>query len=191
MLVQAVKEGVAINPLAARSIFWELKTTVADPAFEKEAWISATLLRCGDCGFTVGDEATVLFCPPELAPGAAKLPTSPVSEDAVLVTSLFVNSHRAAKGLEAVLLDATIMHLTSREASAVEAFGFRDARQAEELLREKPARIGLLPVETLESAGFMVVGDHPITPRLRLELPPAFDLLTAAAVEDLLARALA
>ncbi|MHC2799642.1 hypothetical protein FNY88_06655 [Corynebacterium guaraldiae] len=191
MLVQAVKEGVAINPLAARSIFWELKTTVADPAFEKEAWISATLLRCGECGFTVGDEATLLFCPPELAPGAAKLPTSPVSEDAVLVTSLFVKPHRAAKGLEAVLLDATIMHLTSREASAVEAFGFRDARQAEELLREKPARIGLLPVETLESAGFMVVRDHPITPRLRLELPPAFDLLTAAAVEDLLARALA
>ncbi|MHC2547989.1 hypothetical protein [Corynebacterium hesseae] len=191
MLVQAVKEGVAINPLAARSIFWEMKTTVADPAFEKEAWISSTLLRCGDCGFTVGDEATLLFCPPELAPGVAKLPTSPVSEDAVLVTSLFVKPHRAAKGLEAVLLDATIMHLTSREASAVEAFGFRDARQAEELLREKPARIGLLPVETLESAGFMVVRDHPITPRLRLELPPAFDLLTAAAVEDLLARALA
>ena len=47
MFVQAVKEGVAINPLAARSIFWEMKTTVADPAFEKEAWLSATLLRYG------------------------------------------------------------------------------------------------------------------------------------------------
>ena len=46
-------------------------------------------------------------------------------------------------------------------------------------------------METLESAGFRVERDHPITPRLRLELPPAFDLLTAAAVEDLLARALA
>lgn len=191
MLIEAVKEGVAINHLAARSIFWEMKTTVADPAFEKEAWLSATLLSYGECGFTVGDEATVFFCPPELAPGAAKLPTSPVSEDAVLVSSLFVKSERAAKGLEAVLLDATIMHLTSRDASALEAFGYRDARQAEDLLRDKPGRIGLLPVETLESAGFMVVRDHPITPRLRLELPPAFDLLTAAAVEDLLARALA
>ena len=39
MLIEAVKEGVAINPLAARSIFWEMKTTVADPAFEKEAWL--------------------------------------------------------------------------------------------------------------------------------------------------------
>ena len=107
------------------------------------------------------------------------------------MSSLFVKSHRAARGLEAVLLDATIMNLTSRDASAVEAFGYRDAGTAEDLLRDKPGRIGLLPVETLESAGFMVVRDHPITPRLRLELPPAFDLLTTAAVEDLLARALA
>lgn len=191
MLVESVKEGVTINPLAARSIFWELKTAVADPAFEKEAWISAMLFSHGDCGLTVGDEATVFFCPSEYAPGAAKLPSSPVSKDAAILSSLFVKSHRAARGLEAVLLDAAVMNLSSRDFSAVEAFGYRDAKEAEFLLREKPAFIGLLPVETLESAGFMVVQDHPITPRLRLDLPPAFDLLSDAAVEDMLARALA
>lgn len=64
MLVESVKEGVTINPLAARSVFWELKTAVVDPAFEKEAWISAMLLSHGDCGLTVGDEATVFFALP-------------------------------------------------------------------------------------------------------------------------------
>lgn len=191
MLVESVKEGVEINPLAARSIFWELDTEVTDPAFEKEAWISAVLLSAGDCGLTVGNEATVFFCPADYAPGASKLPTAPVSQDAALLSSLFVKSHRAARGLEAVLLDAAIMNLSSREFSAVEAFGYRDTKEAEFLLREKPAFIGLLSVETLESAGFMVVQDHPVTPRLRLDLPPAFDLLSAAAVEDLLAKALA
>ena len=71
MLVESVKEGVEINPLAARSIFWELDTEVTDPAFEKEAWISAVLLSAGDCGLTVGNEATVFFCPADYAPGAA------------------------------------------------------------------------------------------------------------------------
>ncbi|MDO5032198.1 hypothetical protein [Corynebacterium sp.] len=196
MLVESVKEGSVLNPLAARCVFWELggsvdKEGVTDAAFEKEAWISTTLLRFGECGFTVGDEATVFFSSPEFFPGAAALPTAPVSEDAVLISSLFVKSHRAARGLEAVLLDAAIMNLTSRGFTAVEAFGHRDAAQAEEIVGDKPARIGLLPVETLEAAGFLVHEDHPVTPRLRLELPPAFDLLSAAAAEDLVARALA
>ncbi|WP_293769481.1 hypothetical protein [uncultured Corynebacterium sp.] len=191
MLVEPVAEGTPIHRLAARSVFWEMKTTVADPDFEKEAWLSATLLSFGPCGFTVGDEATVLYCSPDLAQGAAKLPTAPVGSDAAIVTSLFISPARASRGLEAVLLDAAIMDLTSRDFPAVEAFGYRDRDEAARLLGSKPAFIGLLPVETLESAGFMVIQDHPVTPRLRLDLPPAFDLLTAAAVEDMVARALA
>lgn len=191
MLVQAVKEGTAINPLAARSIFWELKATVADPAFEKEAWLTAALYTFGDCGFTIGDEATVFFCSADLAPGAAKLPTSPVSADAAILSSLFVGSDRAGRGLEAVLIDAALVNLTARGFGAVESFGYRDAAAATALLGSKPARIGLLDTETLTRAGFEVVQDHAITPRLRLELPPEFSLMTAAAVEDALARALA
>lgn len=191
MLVESVTEARTLHALAARSVFWECAEPVADPAFEKEAWITTTSLSFGDCGYTVGDEATVFFCPPDLAPGAAQLPTAPVSPDAALVSSLFIKQSRALSELSAVLLDASIMNLTSREFPAVEVFGYRDHRAAQELLGRKPGRIGLAPIEVLESAGFKVTEDHPAIPRLRLELPPAFDLLTAAAVDDMLARALA
>ena len=180
-----------IHPLAAKSVFWELKTTVSDPAFEKEAWISAALILFGDCGFSILDEATVFVCSADLAPGAAKMPTAPLSEDAAFLSSLFIKPERAERGLESVLIDAAIMNLSSREFPAVEAFGYRDHAQARALLGSKPAFIGLPAVELLESAEFSIIQDHPITPRLRLELPPKFDLLTAAAAEDLLAQALA
>ena len=42
-------------------------------------------------------------------------------------------------------------------------------------------------VSILESAGFKIVADHPAIPRLRLTLPPEFDLLTAHEIADLLA----
>ncbi|WP_165242691.1 hypothetical protein [Corynebacterium lizhenjunii] len=191
MWVEPYSPGGPLHPQASKSVFWELKDTVADTAFEKEAWLLAMLVRVGECGFTVGSEATVFFCPPQYAPGAAKLPTAPVSADAAFLTSLFISPTRASRGLEAVLLDATIVHLITADYPAVEAFGFRDSAQATALLGAKPALIGLLPVEILESAGFKVVQEHPATPRLRLDLPPENPLLSAAAVEDLLARALA
>ncbi len=183
MLVEAVRSGTLIHPQARKSVFWEINTTVSDPAFEKEAWLSSTLLRFGDCGFTISDKATIFFCAPVYAQGHAKLPTSPVSEDAAIITSLFstpaVDLILDEPGLDAVLLDAAIMNLTARDFSAVEAFGYRDAAETTHLLGSKPASIGLLPVEILEAAGFEVIHDHPATPRLRMELPPTFDLLTA------------
>ncbi len=173
MQVTAVREGTPIHRLAARSVFWEMGADV-DP-FEKEAWISTTLLSFGDCGFSIGEDATIFFCSPDLARGIAQLPTAPVAPDAAVITSLF--STPAARAFAPLLLDAAVMNLTAREFSAVEAFGYRDYTRAEELLGHKPARIGLLPVDALEGAGFRVVADHPTTPRLRLDLPPVFDLL--------------
>lgn len=186
MLLTPVTDGSIINPLAARSVFWEIKTTVADPSFEKEAWISTTLLRFGECGFTMADEATVFFCSPDFAQGAAKLPTAPISADAAIITSLFLSPTSAGRGFEAVLLDAAIMNLVSRDMPAVEAFGYRDRDEVTRLLGVKPSFIGLLPVEPLESAGFTVIQDHAIAPRLRLDLPPESQRL--AAVEEMVAR---
>lgn len=180
---------------AARSIFWECGADicdVGDPAFEKEAWLSSTLLAFGDCGFTIGEEATVLFCSRDDAPGAQKLPSGPVSPDAAIITSLFIKPARADRGLEPVLLDAAIMNLSEREFPAVEAFGYySDPDAVAQLIGAKPDAVGLMSVEHLEGAGLEVIEDHPYTPRLRLELPPTHDLLSAAAVEDLLARAFA
>lgn len=205
-MLEKVTQATEMHSLARLSTFWELEAEeVMDPAFEKEAWLNSALLNFGDCGFTVGDEATLLYCSRDLSPGVIKMPTSPVSEDADIITSLFINPARAGRGLEAVLLDAAIMNLTQRGSSAVEAFGFYTGMHApnsatpdpvaldiaRHFLGTKPAYIGLMTVDVLQAAGFEVVADHPVIPRLRLELPPAHDLLTASAIEQLLAQALA
>ena len=128
-----------IHPQAGRSIFWELDpdaaslvTSSGDPSFEKEAWLTTTLLNYGPCGYSLERStheravATVLWCSRDYAPGCAQLPTAPVSEDAEVLTSLFIDRALAGVGLESVLLDATIMHLVDSDATAVEAFGWRE-----------------------------------------------------------------
>ena len=199
-----------IHPQAGRSIFWELDAEAAslvhdsgDPAFEKEAWLTTTLLDYGCCGLSlerstaVRAVATVLWCSRDAAPGCAQLPTAPVSEDAEVLTSLFIDPGFAGVGLEAVLLDAAIMQLVDADVPAVEAFGWRQdffSRADVDELLEGPvgsvlrsaSEIGLMSVAVLESAGFQVVADHPVLPRLRLELPPQHGLLSVAAVEELL-----
>lgn len=208
-----------VHPQAARSIFWEVDragvdfiSRNGDPNFEKEAWLSTTILNYGCCGFSIGSlgdrientpvvprsvVATVLYCSRADAPGCVQLPTAPVSEDAEVITSLFIDLGRTGEGLEAVLLDAAIMELVRKDASAVEAFGWREDHvedpdaPMDPMVREITERadeIGLMRVAVLESAGFQVVQDHPVLPRLRLELPPTQVVLSAEAVEQLLAR---
>lgn len=200
-----------IHHKAARSIFWEIDAETAtrvrakgDPSFEKEAWLATTLMNYGCCGFSISRRpaeraiATVIYCSPHDAPGASQLPTAPVSPDAQLVSSLFIDPGFAGVGLEAVLLDSAIMELVEKDASAVEAFGWREeiflqpntteliAGEVGTILAAAPD-IGLMTTADLESAGFKVVADHPVLPRLRLELPPQRDLLSAADIALLLA----
>ena len=89
------------------------------------------------------------------------------------------------------MLDAVIMDLVAAETPAVEVFGIRpDApvpEDAEEIVADT-ATAGLVAVSTLEAAGFKVVADHPVLPRLRMELPPARELLTEQALADLFNR---
>lgn len=196
---------------AARSVFWELEPDLArqvaesgDTRFEKEAWVSATLLSYGTCGYSIVDvdsvtekaSATVLFCSRELAPGARVMPTGPVSADAEIITSLFLDPGFENTGIEAVLLDAAIVELTRRGVPAVEAFGLALDCTTEDVaaLEEEHAEIyrngreiGLISELALRSAGFEVAEPHPVLPRLRLELPPAQGLLAAEDVEKLLA----
>lgn len=216
-----------MHPRAATSMYWECVHEVEDPRFEKEAWISSTMLSFGNCGFSIREDASIIYCAAQDAPGIAKMPTGPVSSDAAIITSLFVTSQRAGRGLESVLLDTTIMDLVERDFEAVEAFGYHDVGEEEDeifydrsdtesesdfdifnsasmsffadvnyeiarhFLGIRPDNIGLIPVSILQGAGFEVIKDHPVAPRLRLELPPSHDLLSAAAAEDLVARALA
>ncbi|MGV9859998.1 hypothetical protein ACWDTD_15285 [Gordonia sp. NPDC003425] len=95
--------------------------------FDKEAWISSVLLEWGTCGQVAIDAGTgvvvgtAFYSPPGRVPRSRSFPTSPVSADAVLLTSI-----RTEPGFEeaaGLLLDATLGDLIRRGVRAVEAFG--------------------------------------------------------------------
>lgn len=193
----------SVHPQAARSVFWELGDLDAgDPLLEKEAWLTTVLLTFGTCGFNLDAgsglrgraRATVLFCPPADAAGCARMPSGPVTADALVLTSLFVDPDLTV-GASHVLVDAALAELTARRTRVVEAFGYRDGVECSTLpgslvgLVADPQAVGLLPAELLAATGFEVVAEHPVFPRFRLELPPPNGLLSAAEAEELLAPA--
>ncbi|WPF66154.1 MULTISPECIES: hypothetical protein [unclassified Corynebacterium] len=189
----------SLLPRAVSSVFWELEPDSAarvrqrgEERFEKEAWLSSVLLDSPGCGFYMWEErplATLFYCAPAQAPGAAQLPTAPVSADAMLITSLHVAPGWEGMGMEAVLIDAAIMDMVTEDtAPAVEAFGLR-AEEAADPLLSQVEEMGIIGAEALEAAGFHVVSDHPVFPRLRLELPPERELLVAWEAQPLRAHA--
>lgn len=198
-------EHVAELPDPCRScVHWELEPAASasarrsgDPAFEKEAWLSATLLEWGSCGRVahVGGElaAFVTYAPPHLVPRSRLYPTSPVSADAVLLmTAAVLPGHRGG-GLGRMLVQGAAKDLTRRGVRAVEAFaaaapsGHEDDPGAPRRPdpADEPARGGAslpsarlgggchVPAAFLLEVGFEVVRDHPRWPRLRLELRTA------------------
>ena len=155
-------------------VFWELDPVAqdraveaGDTAFEKESWVSATLLDWGSCGkiaYVDGVPAGfVMYAPPVYVPRSVAFPTSPVSADAVLLMTGHVHPDFAGGGLGRMLLQGVAKDLTRRGVRAIEAFG--DERW------EKPACV--LPAEHLRSVGFKTVRPHHRYPRLRLELKSA------------------
>lgn len=157
-------------------VFWELAPHLREQAeeygdteFEKEAWVSSVLLEWGSCGRIIYCDGipagSVFYAPPAAVPRSAAFPTSPVSPDAVLMTSLEVLPEFRGGGLARVLVQAVAKDLTRRGVKAVEAFG--DMRPDEE------ERSCVTPAEFLTSVGFKTVRPHPRWPRLRLELRSA------------------
>jgi len=152
-------------------LFWELGP-LADPepppaeeaALAKEAWLSATLLDWGSCGkvaYVAGVPAGyALFAPPGFVPRALSFPTSPVSGDAVLLMNATVLPEWRGGGVGRMLAQAVAAELVPRGVKAIEAFGSTG-----------PATQGcLMPADYLRSVGFKTVRQHPVYPRLRMEL---------------------
>lgn len=138
-------------PKHARScVYWEVdpasirsdRDHLADPEFEKEAWLSMVMLEWGSCGQVAvqctaadtddgpapltGDEAClgyVFYAPPGVVPRARHFPTGPVSADAVLLTSLGVECADDNDTLPRTLISAVVNDLVRRGARALEAFG--------------------------------------------------------------------
>jgi GNAT superfamily N-acetyltransferase len=154
-----------------RCVFWELDPVArgraeeaGDTSFEKEAWLSSTLLQWGSCGKLVYvDDAPVgfsMFAPPAYVPRAAAFPTSPVSADAVLLAIVHIVPEFRETGLARVLLQSVAQDLIRRNVRAIEAFGSVGPLAGE----------CVLPVDHLLAVGFKTVRPHARWPRLRLDL---------------------
>lgn len=176
---------------------------LSDPEFEKEAWLSMVLLEWGSCGQVAvqcsdeetddgpapltGSEACLgyaFYAPPGAVPRARRFPTGPVSADAVLLTSLGIESGADGDGLSRRLISAVVGDLVRRGARALEAFAH--TTEVNELFEPGAATPQLRPVldvlgdcsveqcvldaDLLLDAGFVVVAQHRYFPRLRLEL---------------------
>jgi hypothetical protein len=179
---------------------------LSDPEFEKEAWLSMVMLEWGSCGqmavqcrdsevtdssddnpAPIGDNpclAYAFYAPPGAVPRARLFPTGPVSADAVLLTSLGVESGHDAEGLSRHLIAGVVADLVRRGVRALEAFGHTaevselvDPRMVPPELRPVVEVLGdcsvdqcVLDADLLQDAGFVVVTHHRYFPRLRLEL---------------------
>jgi GNAT superfamily N-acetyltransferase len=157
-------------------VFWELAPHLREQAeeygdteFEKEAWVSSVLLEWGSCGRLIYCDGipagSVFYAPPAAVPRSAAFPTSPVSPDAVLMTSLEVLPEFRGGGLARVLVQAVAKDLTRRGVKAIEAFG--------DMRPDDDERSCVTPAEFLTSVGFKTVRPHPRWPRLRLDLRSA------------------
>ncbi|BBZ46606.1 acetyltransferase [Mycobacterium parmense] len=188
---------------ARRCVFWEVDPAtlgpqdhLADPEFEKEAWLSMVMLEWGSCGqvaTVVPDERSpaeppcvgyVLYAPPRAVPRAQRFPTAPVSADAVLLTSMGIEPGQFADDLPHGLIASVIDELVRRGVRALEAFGrtpaaseLQDPRVVTPDLRPVLESLGdcsvehcVIDAEFLKDAGFVVVAPHTYFPRLRLEL---------------------
>lgn len=190
---------------ARRCVFWEVDPStlrgddhLSDPEFEKEAWLSMVMLEWGSCGQlavpcgpsgdVLDDDAPclgyVFYAPPRAIPRATLFPTGPVGADAVLLTSIGVESAEDADGLRRGLIAAVIENLVRRGVRALEAFG-RTADAAElvdprlvtpdlapvvEALGDCSAEQCVVDADFLTDVGFTIVAQHRYFPRLRFEL---------------------
>jgi len=155
-------------------LFWELdpvrRARLDDaPACsaEKDAWLSHLLREWGSCGRVVlVDERPVgyvVYAPVAFVPGAAGFPTAPVSPDAVLLTTVYVDPVHAGGGLGRMLVQGMARDLIERGGiRAVEAFG-----------ETRTGRRCVVSSAFLGSVGFKTHRPHPTTPRMRMELRSA------------------
>ncbi|MFT4125099.1 MAG: hypothetical protein QM662_02560 [Gordonia sp. (in: high G+C Gram-positive bacteria)] len=202
----------SLPPHSRQCVYWEVEPATSVPddptgfgepgpyesEFDKEAWISAVLLEWGACGQLATDPGTgvvvgsAFYAPPGRIPRSRHFPTSPVSADAILLSTI-----RTEPGYEDVatpLLDAVISDLIRRGVRAIEAFGrVRGAETGaepgdtdlctwsdEEIVKIASQILDhpqsdlctqcMMDAAFLKNSGFDVVSSHPRFPRFRLEL---------------------
>lgn len=155
---------------ASSCTFWELdpvrrNATRGHDAEEKAAWISGMLREWGSIGrvLEVDGEAVgdIIWAPAFYLPGGDGFATAPVSTDAVLLGSLYLDPAYRGQGLGRVLIQAMAKDVINHGGiGAVEAFG-----------SHRPGTGAcVLPVDFLLAVGFKTHRAHPVHPRMRMDL---------------------
>jgi hypothetical protein len=159
-------------------VFWELdpvrreRLARGEAAQEKEAWVSEVLREWGSCGRVLMIDGQprgyIVYAPAAYVPGAAAFPTAPVSPDAVLLTTAWVDASYDGVGMGRLLVQGMARDLVSRGEGgikAVEAFA-RTGRGG----WGRGGSACALPADFLARVGFKTHRPHPSTPRMRMEL---------------------
>jgi GNAT superfamily N-acetyltransferase len=179
-LVSITLDNLSDLPSQCRNcVYWELDPIACqraiesgDPALEKEAWVSDTLLEWGSCGQLVYVDGVpagyVVYAPPAYVPRSVAFPTSPVSADAVLLMTAKLLPDFRGGGLGRMLIQGVARDIVRRGVRAIEAFGRTDSGGPESS-GDADYRC-LLPADYLRAVGFKTVRPHPRTPRLRLDV---------------------
>lgn len=157
-------------------VFWQLDPVRRDAvrgkeAEEKAAWVSNLLLEWGSCGrvAVVDGEVVghIIWAPPAHVPTADGFATAPISTDAVILTNIQVGRGHRGGGLGRMLVQGMAKDLVKRGGvRAVEAFG------------DSKGRVGqcVIPTDFLLAVGFSTHRDHPVHPRMRMDLRTTLSL---------------
>lgn len=151
-------------------VFWQLDPVRRDAvrgheAEEKAAWVSMLLREWGSCGrVAVVDGEVVghlIWAPPVHVPSAEGFATAPISGDAVILTNAQVAPAHRGGGLGRMLVQGMAKDLIRRGGvKAVEAFGDNRGRDGQ----------CVVPTDFLLAVGFSTHREHPLHPRMRMDL---------------------
>lgn len=156
-----------------RCLFWELGAPrplepvddemAGDPLVQKAAWWRSVELDTGVPGRAVrADGTTAAYA--VMAPGAAfaprRPPVPPVSDDALLLATVWVEPAHRGGGAGRLLVQTAVKEALRLDLRAVEAYGDRRHRDSN----------CILPSFWLLHEGFTVHREHPRYPLLRLDV---------------------
>ena len=165
----------ALPPTCRSCVFWEVANAPRGPragdevaaSGRKEAWWQATQLEWGTPGkvIYVDDQAVgyATFAPPAHFARARQLRRS-VSDDALLLATLWVDPQHRQQGLGKALLQSALRETHRHGNKALEAFGARGAATGQMLMT------CLIPEDFLLANGFELLHDDLEYPLLRLDL---------------------
>jgi GNAT superfamily N-acetyltransferase len=157
-------------------VFWELdpvrrSAACGHEAEEKAAWVSMVLREWGSCGRVALVDGEVvghmLWAPPVHVPAADGFAMAPISADAVILTTAYVDPAHRGGGLGRLLVQGMAKDLVQRGGvKAVEAFGDTRGRSGH----------CVVPADFLLAVGFSTHRAHALHPRMRMDLRTTLSL---------------